>query len=87
MKIKMYHIYNYDAVNRIRFLNSLPYTYAGYLPEKIKSNVSTDICGDKINISTWFENDVRTIRITDAEIAKSYADYFKYLWKNAIKKV
>lgn len=87
-KIQMNHIYNYDAVERIKFLNSLPCTTAKYLPESVKSNAATLICGPEVMITVWpnelsSANKVKAIHIVDEEIAESYLNYFNFLMKKA----
>lgn len=82
-KIRMDHIYNYDAIERIKYLRKLSLTGAKALPETISSNASTNICGNEVVISIWKQNDVKMIKIVDKEIAESYKSYFRYLWKLA----
>lgn len=83
-KIRMDHIYNYDAIERINFLNKMPYTNAKYLTDKIDSQVSTNICGDEVIITVWSKV-VMSIRIKNEHIAQSYKEHFDVLWKIAKK--
>jgi sugar-specific transcriptional regulator TrmB len=81
-KIRMLHIYNQNAEDRIKFLNSLPYTEARYLPQQFDSEVSTNICGDEVVMVIWSEP-VITIQIRNPAVAHSYKRYFEVLWKAA----
>ncbi len=83
-KIVMKHIYDEDATKRIKELNSMPYTYARYLPKLKNSPVSTNICGDEIVFILWSESPY-LIKIKNKEIANSYKKYFELLWKMSKK--
>jgi HTH-type transcriptional regulator, sugar sensing transcriptional regulator len=78
-KIDMRHIYNENAKERIKYLNSLPYTHGRYLPGKFNSPVSTNICGDEISLVLWSKNPL-IISIKNKEISDSYKRYFNLLW-------
>jgi len=84
-KIEMKHVYNDDAIDRIKYLNSLPYTEARNLPKEFNSPVSTNICGDEVVLIIW-QDPVFTIQIKSKEMADSYRKYFKILWEIAKKK-
>lgn len=81
-KINIRHVYNHDALNRIDFLNTLPYTEARHLPASFDSKVDTTVCGDEVLITHWVRP-VVTIRIKNKVIADSYRKYFELLWKVA----
>ena len=81
-KIKMTHIYNLNAEDRIKYLNSLPYTQAKYLPQELDSQVSTNICGDEVVFVVWTEP-VMVIQLKNKIIAETYKRYFNVLWKAA----
>jgi len=81
-KIKMYHIYNFDATERIKTLKKMPYTPIKKLPELFDSKISTNICGDIVSFTT-FTPSIKFIRIKDKNLANSYKNYFKILWANA----
>ncbi len=81
-KQKMYHIYNENARERIKYLNSLPYTGAKYLPKEYNSPVSTEICGDEVLITSW-KPPVVSILIKNKEIAATFRSYFNLLYKMA----
>ncbi|MBW2988094.1 hypothetical protein DRJ48_02920 [Candidatus Woesearchaeota archaeon] len=84
LKIVMKHIYNENAKERIRYLNSLPYTEAGYLPERFNSDVSTVTCGDEVVLVFWMEP-IMMIQIINKKIAQSYKNYFELLWSHCKK--
>jgi len=83
-KIAMNHIYNDDAMQRIEYLNSLPYTEARHLPKEFNSPVSTNICGDEVVLVVW-QDPVFAIQIKNKEMANSYKKYFEILWGIAKK--
>ncbi len=85
-KQMMYHIYNQDAVERIKFLNTLPYTEARYLENDSGNAVVTTICGDEVFIKV-FSKDGKTkpqiIAIKNQLIADAYKEQFLVLWEVA----
>jgi len=85
LKIKNMQIYNFDAIERAKFLNSLPYTEARCFPKEYDAPVSTTICGDEVVMSYWGEDVPIFIHIVKKEIADSYRSYFKFLWGKAKK--
>lgn len=85
-KQKMYHIYNKDAMERIKFLNDLPYTEARCLDQEYEHNVATSICGDEVAIHVLYENNEQkplTIMIKNKQIADAYRAHFFILWEKA----
>lgn len=78
-KIKMYHIYDYDAKERIKYLLKLKYTYAKSGKVNRHSIVSTIICGDTALIINWLK-DVKTVQIIDKDVADAYKKQFWLLW-------
>jgi sugar-specific transcriptional regulator TrmB len=82
-KILFRHIYNEDARERMKYLNSLPYTEAAYLPEKFNSPVSTITGGPEILLVRW--QPVMFIRIVDEDLAKAYQNYCEKLLDYAQK--
>ena len=83
-KIVMKHIYNKDALERIKFLNKLKYTEARYLPEKYHTVAATVICGDTLVIFV-FSKPVSVIRIDNKIVADAYRDYFELLYSRGNK--
>lgn len=84
---KMYHIYNQDAIDRIQFLNSLPYTQARYLNKEISQNEMTLICGDEVCIHIFsMETDKKpmAILIRDKHVADTFRRNFFLLWEQAL---
>jgi sugar-specific transcriptional regulator TrmB len=78
-KIVMKHIYNFNAMERIKLLNSMPYTEAKYAPIEAESVVATHICGNEVALLIWTENP-KVIQIIDKDVAESYRNYFNMLW-------
>ena len=81
-KINMYHIYNEDAQERIRYLNDMDYTKARFLPSKFDTNIMTLVCGDVVLLTFWDEP-IFTILIENQAIADTYKKYFDILWEEA----
>ena len=85
-KQTMYHIYNRDALERIKFLNALPYTQARYLDQENNNNVLTIICGDETAILILHEQPEQksfNILIKNQQIADAYRTHFWILWEKA----
>jgi len=82
-KIVMKHIYNDDAVERIKELKKMPYTPIRVLPKEYNSPVATDICGDKVALILWSSTNPLIVTIESKEIADSYKRYFELLWSIA----
>ncbi|MBT3297973.1 hypothetical protein HN385_03550 [archaeon] len=56
-----------------------------FVDKDVRSNVVTNIYGDKIAIIVWTETP-EAIIIENPDAAKSYQAYFEFMWKNAKKK-
>lgn len=82
-KITMKHIYNENAQERIKFLNSMSYTEAKYLPEKFNTPVSTMTCGKEVLIINW-QKPLTFIVIDNETLAETYQNYFDVLYTNAV---
>jgi len=81
----MYHIYNSDATERIKFLNGLPYTKARCLPKEYDQTVTTIICGDELDyqiFSTTGEKPM-IISIRSKEVVDAFKKYFFLIWEKA----
>ncbi|MFH1317014.1 MAG: helix-turn-helix domain-containing protein [Candidatus Woesearchaeota archaeon] len=81
-KIRMLHIYNFKAMQRIKQLKQKPYTPVRYLPALYDTLVSTNVCGDEVVFVIW-KPPIKTIQIIDKDMAEAYKKYFKILWKNS----
>ena len=81
----MYHLYNSNAVERIKFLNTLPYTEARYLDTEFNSPVATVICGDELSIMSLNADKCILVVIRIKEMAEIYQKYFQVLWAKAQK--
>ena len=82
-KIAMKHIYNENAVERMKYLNEMDHTEAKYLPQQFNSPVSTIVCGKEILIMHWDEP-YTFIRIENEPLADAYKQYFELMYKQAI---
>lgn len=81
-KIMMKHIYNEDAQERIKYLNSLDYTEAKYLPGRFDTPVSTCVCGEIVLIVNWTKP-LTFIHIKNKTLADTYRKYFEVLYAEA----
>ncbi len=87
-KQMMYHLYHKDALERIKFLNTLPYTEARYLDQPYEQNVTTTICRDEVAIQVYYphkEQKPLTIYIKNKHIADAYKMHFFLVWEKAKK--
>lgn len=82
--ITMKHIYNFQAFERVKYLNTMPYCQARYLPTQFDSTVSTNICGSTVVFVGWNEP-IWVVQITNKDIADSYKKYFYLLWESSEK--
>lgn len=85
LKVQMNHIYNTDAVERGKYLNTIPFTHCKFLPEKVNSPVATNICGDEVFMILFNKEPKNNmcIRIKNPLIAQSYQNYFDFMWETA----
>ena len=81
-KIEMKHIYNADAKDRVKYLNTLEHTEARCLPERFNSDVETCVVGSEVLLVFW-QKPVLMVQIKNEKIASSYKNYFKLLWAHA----
>ena len=81
-ELSMKHIYDFDAINRIKKLNKMKLTESRYVPHKYFSVVSTNVCGDIVLIMI-FKNPFIVIRIKNKEVAESYRKFFNFIWEKA----
>lgn len=82
-KIALRHLFNYDAKDRIKITNKIPYTQSRYLPKELDQPVSTSICGSLVALTVYKGKNILTIVIENQIIADAYRKYFEYLWKLA----
>jgi sugar-specific transcriptional regulator TrmB len=81
-KVLQRHIYNSDAIERVRQVNKMKLTEARCFPSDIFSFASTNICGDKI-LFLIFSNPVSAILIKNKDISDCYHNYFDLMWKKS----
>ncbi len=84
-KLFLRHIYNEDAIDRIKYLNTLNYTEVRFLPKEYNSPVSTEICGDEVVLMMWDEQEPIAIQIINEKVANAYRHYFELMWEIAKK--
>ena len=85
-KQTMYHIYDKKATERMKFLNSLPFTEAKYLNNDDDHNVNTLVCGDEVAIRIMYpckNNKPLIINIKNKLVAEAYKSHFMVLWRKA----
>jgi len=82
-KIEFIHIYNHGAKERIKYLNTLPYTKARCLPEKYDSPVSILSCGEDVLIVMWDVEPLLFVRVHNPNFSKSFSKWFNLMWELA----
>ena len=82
-KIVMKHVYNHDAPDRVKILNAMPFTEAKCLPAAFDSNVSTNICGNKVVLTLWTKPMI-SIEIINQDVANAYRKYFDLIYASAV---
>ena len=75
-KVTMYHIYNYDASERINIIKHYPYTPIRKLSRSFNSAVATNICGDEIMFILWSPK-IKAFLIKNKEMTDAYKKYFE----------
>ncbi len=78
-RIMQVHIYNENAKERIKYLNSLPYTKADYLPKEYNSPATTTIYANKVSFWIW-DKEPLVILVESKKMAEAYERYFWLLW-------
>jgi len=56
-----------------------------FVGQNVKSNITTNIYGDKISIIVWGD-EPEAIIIENHDAARSYKNYFEFMWENADSK-
>ncbi len=88
-KQTMWHLYSKEAIDRVKVLNTYPYTEAKCLEQEHSNYVSTFLCGDESFIIIHDEsNNKKTctaIRIKNKGLSETYKNHFKILWKRCKK--
>ncbi len=81
LKIKLRHLFNHDAKDRIKKTGKLKHTESRYLPKELDQPVSTSICGHVVALTVYEGKSIVTIVIENKAIADAYRKYFEFLWK------
>lgn len=79
----MYHIYNSDAAERSKYLNTLPYTKSRRLSKEYDSPVATAICGDELVMNLVDGDKLVTVSVLNKSLTTAYEKYFWILWEKA----
>jgi sugar-specific transcriptional regulator TrmB len=82
-RLWLHQLFNFDARQRIKKTNMLPYTKSRYLSKELQQPVSTSICGDIVAFTIYEGNKITTIVIENSTIAKAHKKFFDFLWKQA----
>lgn len=78
----MFHIYNKDGSERVKFLNTMPYSQATTLPFEYEAITTTVVCGKLVAFYIWSEPE-KGIMIEDEQMVQTYKNYFKLLWRTS----
>jgi sugar-specific transcriptional regulator TrmB len=70
-----------QAFERGKEFSTLKHTNIRYMPEEYSSPASNWIYGDRIVIIFWYKEFPFAVRIIDKDLAESYRNHFKALWK------
>jgi sugar-specific transcriptional regulator TrmB len=81
-KIKFNAIYSEDSLDRAKEIQKLKLTSVKILPKEYLTPTHISVVGNKVGIILWSENPLG-ILIENKEIAESFNNYFKLLWKIA----
>jgi len=84
LKMKQKHLYDQNATERIKYLNTLKYTEARYLPGAQDSPATTTIFGDNVSFFIW-SDPILCLLIESKRMADSYRKYFNILWNMGVK--
>lgn len=80
-KIEMMHIYDTDARERIEYLNSMPFTKAGYLPNLAESKMLTMVCGPLCTFTIFTIKPWLIIEVENEDLAEANRKYFSIMFK------
>jgi sugar-specific transcriptional regulator TrmB len=70
-----------SGLKRGKEFSRMKYTKVKYMPESYESPASNWLYGDRIVIIFWYKEFPFAIRIIDKNLAESYKNHFKALWK------
>ncbi len=80
--IKMKIIFNADAKETGKFYSQIPNTQVKYMPENMQTPAAVDIFGNNVG-TLILKPKPMVFLITSKEVADSYREFFKMLWKMA----
>lgn len=77
--IKEKLLFNKNDVKRAVKLSQMPFTKVRFLPKNSNKQIAINIYGDKVAILMW--SDPVGILIKNEDVANTFREYFKLLWK------
>jgi HTH-type transcriptional regulator, sugar sensing transcriptional regulator len=80
LAVKEKLLFNKNDAKRAKKLSQHSFTKVKFLPKKSNGQTAINIYGDKVAILMW--SDPVGILIKNADVAKTFREYFKLLWKN-----
>lgn len=88
-KQTMWHLYSKEAIERVKDLDTYPYTEAKCLEQEESNLVTTFFCGDEavivIHDETHNNKNCTSIRIKNQGLAQTFKRHFEILWKRCKK--
>lgn len=75
-----------EGLKRGKEFSRMKYTKVRYMPETYESPASNWLYGNRVVIIFWYKEFPFAIRIIDKDLAESYKNHFRALWKVAKKK-
>ncbi|MDD5178142.1 MAG: helix-turn-helix domain-containing protein [Candidatus Nanoarchaeia archaeon] len=72
-----------EGIKRGKEFSQMKFTNVRFMPESYESPASNWIYGDRVVVIFWYKEFPFAIRIIDKNLAESYKNYFKALWKVA----
>ena len=81
-KIEMKHIYSADFFKRIKELQKMKHTGARYNPSFLGTEITTNICENKVVLISW-DNPTHAVIIENPAIADAYKTFFEIIWEDS----
>jgi len=82
--IKEKLLFNKNDTERARKLSQLPFTRVKFLPKNSSNQTAINVYGDNVAILMWSEP--VGILIKNKDVANTFREYFKLLWKTVSRK-
>ena len=81
IKLNVICVKTKQGIERGKEFSKMKYTSVKYTPEEYESPASNWIYADRIAIIFWYREFPFAVRIIDKNLAESYKNHFKLLWK------